>query len=162
VPAEETVKKNELVEIRRRFPVDREALFHAWTNPDALKSWFGPEGVQTQLVDVDFCVGGQYRIEMLMPSGSVVVHHGTYEEIIRPQKLVFTWLLQDQECDGGVDEHVVTRVTVRFSRVDSGTTDLHLLHEGLPTQKARDGHEFGWNGCFECLGRFLVPATPGE
>jgi len=162
VLAEETLQKGEVVEIQRRFSAGREALFHAWTDPDALKSWFHPDGVETQLAEVDLRVGGKYRIEMLMPSGSVVVHSGVYEEITHPKKLVFTWLLQNQDCDGRSDVQVVTRVTVRFSSVDSETTDLHLVHEGLPTQKSRDSHEFGWNACIDCLDRFAVTVTSGE
>jgi uncharacterized protein YndB with AHSA1/START domain len=98
---------------------------------------------------------------MVTPSGSVIVHKGLYEQIVRPEILIFTWQLQDQECAGSTGEYVETRVTVRFASVDADTTDLHLLHEGLPTQKARDGHEFGWAGCFDCLTRY-VDSTGAE
>lgn len=158
--AENSLQEGEVVEIQRRYPVDREALFQAWTNPDALRAWFGPEGVETQLAEIDLQVGGRYRIEMVMSSGGVVEHHGIYEEIVSPEKLVFTWSLpQDGECDDGMGAQVETRVTVRFNVVDEQTTDLYLLHEGLPTRKSRDGHELGWTGCFVCLSGHVVPTA---
>ena len=160
--AEKAVQESDVVEIQRRFPVGRDALFHAWTDPQALKAWFGPDGVETRLAEVDLRVGGRFRVEMVMSSGSVVVHLGLYQEILSPEKLVFTWLLQDQACEGSAGENVETRVTVRFAIVDEETTDLHLLHEGLPTQKARDGHKFGWNGSFDCLNRYVKSTESSE
>jgi uncharacterized protein YndB with AHSA1/START domain len=162
VLAEEAVAEGEMVEIQRRFPVGRDALFHAWTDAEALRAWFGPEGVTTRRAEVDLRVGGKFHVEMVTPDGSVIVHNGLYEEIVSPKKLVFTWLLQDQACEGSAGEHVETRVTIRFGIVDEETTDLYLLHEGLPSQKARDGHAFGWNGCFDCLDRYVISAVSGE
>jgi len=162
VLAEETVAEGEVLEVQRRFSVGRDALFHAWTDPEALQAWFGPKGVETRRVEVDLRVGGKFHIEMVTPDGGVIVHHGLYEEIVPSEKLVFTWLLQDQVCEGSAGEHAETRVTIRFGIVDGDTTELLLLHEGLPTQKARDGHAFGWNSCFDCLDRHVVSVAPGE
>ena len=63
--AEKILQDGESLDIRRRFPVGRAVLFDAWTNPEALKAWFGPEGVETQLAEVDLSVGGKFRVEML-------------------------------------------------------------------------------------------------
>jgi len=162
VLAEMAVPEIEELEIKRRFPVSRDALFHAWTDPAALQAWFGPEGVTTRLAEIDLRVGGKYRVEMVTPSGEVIVHNGVYKEIQQPEKLVFTWLLQDQACEGSDGEHVETEVTIRLIIVDEGTTELQLLHRGLPTQKARDGHEFGWSGSFGCLEGYLGAKDVGE
>lgn len=160
--AEKPIPEGEVVEIERRFPVRREALFHAWTDPEALQAWFGPDGIDTRLAEVDLRVGGKFRVEMHMPNENVVVHHGVYREIVVPEKLVFSWMLDDQACEGSAGEHLETRVTVEFRAAGDEVTDLYLLHEGLPTQKARDGHEFGWNGSFDCLHRHISLATSGD
>ena len=73
--AEKIVSDGEVVEIERQFPVGRDALFHAWTDPEALKAWFGPDGVETRLAEVDLRVGGEFRVEMVMSGGEMVVHH---------------------------------------------------------------------------------------
>lgn len=160
--AEQALPEGEIVEIRRVFQVGREALFDAWTEPDALKAWFGPDGVETRVADVDLQIGGMYRFELHLPDGAVVEHRGVYQEIVPSEKLVFTWVLKNQACEGSSGEHMETRVTVLFRELAEQATELYLLHEGLPTKKSRDGHTFGWNGCFDGLRKYLAVAKSGE
>ena len=141
--------------IRHTFNATPERLFRAWTEPGELVKWFGPEGVVTEVAEVDLCIGGAYRMVMRTPAGDVVVHHGVYREIQPNQKLVFTWILDGQHCEGSEDENCETVVTIYFNERE-GATELVIIHDFLPTQKARDNHEFGWNGCLECLGLLLA------
>jgi uncharacterized protein YndB with AHSA1/START domain len=48
----------------RHFAASPEAVFRAWTDPQALAAWFGPEGVQTRNVEIDLRPGGRYSLEM--------------------------------------------------------------------------------------------------
>ena len=148
-PAEHTVQ------IRKTFHAGQQALFRAWTDPQALMKWFGPKGVQTTIADVDLSVGGAYRIVMLDPDGNTIEHGGEYREIKNPDKLVFTWVLRNQACEGSANEDAETLVTLHFRRLSEHTTELTLLHEYLPSEKARAGHEFGWNSSLECLDRHI-------
>ena len=149
--SENQFQADEVIEIRRRYEASCEALFLAWTDPEALKAWFGPEGVETHKAEVDLRVSGQYRVEMHLPSGSIVEHSGVYLEIVPSKRLVFTWILQGEDCQGAQTKIIETRVTVNFTELDDGGTELYLLHDGLPTQKARDAHSYGWNGCLDGL-----------
>ncbi|GJL82345.1 MAG: activator of HSP90 ATPase [marine bacterium B5-7] len=154
--AEQPSSEGDVVEFRRQFEVGRETLFQAWTDADALKAWFGPDGVETRGADIDLRVGGKYRLELHLPSGDIVVHHGAYLEIVPPEKLVFSWILEGQSCGSDNDEPVTTKVTVLFHAVGDHQTELHLVHEGLPTQTSRDNHGFGWKGCFNSLGDYVT------
>ena len=98
--------------------------------------------------------GGDYRVAMTSAEGEAIHHHGTYREIRPPEKLVFTWVLDDQPCEGSANQDCETLVTIEFH--DRGTaTEVVLTHEFLPSETARRGHDFGWNGSFDCLARFL-------
>ncbi len=113
------------VNLKRTFPAPREKVFDAWTRPEALKKWWGPEGFSSQKTTVDLRVGGEYRHEMKGPDGEISYQFGTYLEIRRPEKLVFTFSCTKftEAADGSV-------ATVEF--LDrGGSTEVVLSHEGI-------------------------------
>lgn len=97
-------------------------------------------------------VGGTYRVVMEAPDGGRHVAFGTYREIQRPGRLVFTW-----QWEGGMNGFEgETTVTVEMRPADAGT-EVVLTHEGFPTAEQRQGHEDGWTSCLENLERRGLP-----
>lgn len=133
--------------VSRRYPVSRERVFEAWTNPEIMKEWFSPEGVTNPAIDVDLRVGGAYRVEMLTPDGRRPVAVGTYREITPPERLVFTWAWKEEADPAHTGE---TLVTVEFLERE-GETEVVVTHEGFPNDEGRRGHEEGWTSCLVCL-----------
>ncbi|MDJ0782089.1 MAG: SRPBCC domain-containing protein [Desulfosarcinaceae bacterium] len=131
--------------ISRDFPADRKRMFQAWTDPEMLTRWFGPPGVTTLEAAVDLRAGGEYRLTMREPGGEIIVHGGVYREIVPPEKLVFTWVLAGQACEGSAGFHAETVVTLTFAALEKGTR-LTLTHEFLPTEISRTAHAAGWEG----------------
>lgn len=80
------------LEIRRTFEAPREKVFEAWTLPEALTQWWGPEGYATPSAEVDLRPGGRYRLGMKkLPDGEIFYLSGAYREVRAPEKLVYTW-----------------------------------------------------------------------
>src|SRR5262249_14032852 len=49
--------------LQRHYPVAPEKVWRAWTDPQALKLWWGPGGPEAvSVVELDVRVGGRYRI----------------------------------------------------------------------------------------------------
>ncbi len=136
--------------LTRRLAASRERVFRAWTDPDALAAWYGPEGVQTRKVQVDLRPGGSYSLEMHEADGEVYPLSGVYREILPPQRLVMTWTWGHGVLDG-----LETLLTIELHEADGGT-ELVLLHERLPTQTARDKHEEGWTSALAVLEQYLT------
>lgn len=135
--------------LRRIFKAPREKVFRAWTDPEELKKWWGPEGYATPSAEVDLRVGGKYRLGMRkLPDGEIFYLSGIYREVRPPERLVYTWRWEAQP------EHGETLVTVEFREVGD-STEVVLTHERFPTEKARDDHNRGWSGCLDRLAKLL-------
>lgn len=141
--------------VRRLINATPERLFRAWTEVDELLKWFGPGEVVLEFAEVDLRIGGEYRFDLKTPDGKSIVHHGVYREIHANKKLVFTWVLDGQDCAGSKEEDCETVVTVFFHEHD-GATELVVIHDFLPSENSRDNHGMGWKGCLDCLEKMLA------
>jgi uncharacterized protein YndB with AHSA1/START domain len=52
----------ETLVVRKTIQATPERLFRAWTEPEQLRRWWGPEGAICVDPEVDLQVGGHYRI----------------------------------------------------------------------------------------------------
>src|SRR5687767_4939125 len=145
--------------VARTFRAPAERVFQAWTSPEELKKWSAPGEATVGAAEVDFRVGGAYRIRMELPDGSVHVAVGEYREIDPPRRLVYTWRW-DTQPEGQRDPHAAARgtrdtlVTVEFTERGGGT-EVVLTHSGFETEESRAGHAQGWEGAFEKLGKLF-------
>jgi uncharacterized protein YndB with AHSA1/START domain len=131
------------VQIRRRVKAGAEQIFDLWTKPDLMVRWMSPfPGAVDCKASCDLRPGGAFSLVMLSEQSSREVS-GTYVQIDRPRKLVFTWT-------GPLTNHVNTLVTVELNpRGDE--TDLVVTHERLPTQAIHEGHTKGWGHILDHL-----------
>ncbi|HXR28977.1 MAG TPA: SRPBCC domain-containing protein [Solirubrobacteraceae bacterium] len=149
-----SVADSTTLRIERTFDAPPEEVFDAWTDPEVLKRWWAadPRG-RTPVADVDLRVGGGYRLTMEDRDGrGAHTVRGEYREVLRPERLVYTWAW---EQDDGSSGHEST-VTVTFHR-DGERTTVVLEHTGLPDADARERHGAGWSGCLENLRRRVLP-----
>ena len=78
--------------LSRHYPVAPEKVWRAWTDPQAVKRWWGPgPGEPVSLAELDVRVGGRFRIVFGGPDGKLHECAGTYKEVVPNKKLVFTW-----------------------------------------------------------------------
>ena len=134
--------------IKRRLEAPAEKVYAAWTQPEAMKRWFGPsEELAVPLAQADPRVGGRYRIVMRRPDGEEHRVGGVYKEIVPNRKLVFTWAWESTPERESL-------VTVEIEPADGGC-ELTLTHERFSDAPARDRHRSGWTGSMDRLERYL-------
>ena len=140
-----------VLEMRRPIRASREKVFNSWTDPAQLKQWFAvSEGFTTPIAEVDLKVGGKYRLGMKAPGDNpLMIVGGVYQEIIYPERLVFTW--RWESADPMEPE---TLVTVEFHEQDD-ITNVLLKHELFADIAQRDNHGEGWTGCLDHLERLF-------
>ncbi|HSJ08731.1 MAG TPA: SRPBCC domain-containing protein, partial [Longimicrobiales bacterium] len=74
----------------RIFDAPRELVFDVWTKPEHMAQWFGSHGTVIPHCEMDVRVGGAWRLVMLGTDGQDYPLHGTYVEVARPERLVYT------------------------------------------------------------------------
>ena|ERR1700741_4154328 len=121
--------------VRREIRASAEELFDAWLDPESLAVWMQPGDTKRTTVSVDARVGGQFEIVMHHPNGPIP-HRGSYREIDRPRRLVFTWNSPYAGEHGSL-------VTVEF-RPAGDATEIVLTHERLPSVEMVKAHTQGW------------------
>lgn len=131
----------------RHFPAPPEAVYRAFTDPEAFAAWWGPEGMTAPLVELDVRPGGAWRTCIRNAEGQDHCLRGVYREVSPPHRLCFTWAWEAGEF---ADRETV--VTLEFHAAEGGT-ELRLTQEGFTSRDMRDKHEGGWSSALVCLGQ---------
>jgi len=133
------------VTVQREIAAPVEDLFDAWLDAQSLGSWLKPGGIRETRAETDPRVGGEFRIVMVDDDSSML-HTGTYREIDRPRRLVFTWSSPATRFRDSI-------VTVTFQPLSSSSTVVEIHQVGLPDEEARVGHHAGWSDALRELDR---------
>ena len=136
--------------LSRLIKADTERVFDAWIDPEKIQKWWGPGTTTCPEAHVDLRVGGVIRIANLIEDGSIIWINGEFEEVNRPERLVYSWSM-------GTAMTEATRVTVEFVPRDAGT-EVVITHERFANSNVRDRHLMGWGGCLDGLEKFLGEA----
>jgi uncharacterized protein YndB with AHSA1/START domain len=148
---QETTSSLSLI-VRRVIPAPPDVVFAAWTDPELLARWWGPQGVRLAAAEIDLRPGGRYRLANQYQDGSVLWITGVFEVIDHPHRISYTWA---HEPIDDSTEH--TRVTVRFEDHAQGT-EVIVMHQGFRSARSQQTHRVGWA---ECLDRLTIGRGTG-
>ena len=166
-----TDKKDGIV-IERIFDAPREKVWNAWTDPETVKKWWGPEGFTAPSIKIDLRVGGKYIYAMQGPKGSewdrVMYSSGIFKEIIPNEKIVTSDYFSDEHgnkikpSQEGQDEDFPTEmtVTITFEETADGKTKLTLFYpkaenEAQYEAMLKSGMKEGWQSSLNKLAESL-------
>ena len=142
--------ERELV-MTRVFDAPRALVFKAWTEPEHLVRWWGPRGFVVLSYEATVRPGGSFRFGIRSPAGEEHWAHGTYREIVAPERLVF---ITAWEHPDGSPKHE-TLVTLSFAE-HAGKTELTLRQAVFESVTARDLHGEGWGSTLDLLAGYLA------
>jgi uncharacterized protein YndB with AHSA1/START domain len=134
--------------LKRRLNAAPEKVYAAWTEPEKIVKWFGPDAGPVKHAEADVRVGGRYAVNFFTENGEEHYVSGVYQEVVPNQKLVFTWAWRSTPERESL-------VTVLIRPEGDGSV-LTLIHENFFDEAARDGHEKGWSGCLDKFVRYLA------
>ena len=139
------------LEMRRVLPAARPVVFRAFTAPDELAQWWGPEGFRVPSLDFNPRVGHSYRIEMQPPDGEPFYLTGEFREVDPPARLAFTFAWEDPDPDD-----VETLVELSFRDLGE-STEVVFTQGSFKTEARRELHRNGWTDSFDKAEQFVSP-----
>ena len=127
----------------RDWPIDREIVlgrvidaprslvYAAWTDPDQIQDWFGPEGMVIDTKEIDLNPGGLWRFDMVTSDG---LRYGNRMLFLRMEApaLIEVEHGTDQDNDPGR-----WRMLVTFDEQSDGKTVL-TLRQMHPSKRQRE------------------------
>jgi len=133
------VTETPTIRVEHRFAAPAERVFDAWLDPVWIARFmFGPHLRDEQVVSLesDPRIGGQFHYKVIR-AGAEIDHTGTYREIDRPRRLVFTWGVNEEQGDQSV-------VTITLAPDGDGCvlTLTHALH--LDWAEYAERTQAGW------------------
>jgi uncharacterized protein YndB with AHSA1/START domain len=136
--------------VTRVFDAPRGRVFRAWTDPDEVAAWFGPDHMEAprDRIRIDLRIGGRYEVSMVARDGGGELTIG-YEivELEAPALLV---LRSDPMPEMGMPEPTVVRIELHEE--GDGRTRMMLTDGPLPMA---DRAEAGWRAACEKLAAHL-------
>ena len=152
--------------LTRTFDAPRALVWRAWTEPEQLMRWWGPQGFTSPVCKVDLRVGGSYLFCMRSPDGKDYWSTGVYREIVEPQRIVCTDSFADEKGNevpasyygmpGDWPQELLVTITLEELQ---GRTRLTLEHVGLPEGEHSRLAAEGWNGSFDKMAAALERTT---
>jgi uncharacterized protein YndB with AHSA1/START domain len=140
------------ITIVRVFDAPREAVWKEWTEPERFADWFGgPEyEVPPSTVSMDARPGGGWWATMLAGPDRREIHwKGEYQEVVEPERLVFT--ISDQPGDEAYE-----LVTVVLTDLGGDRTEMVFRQHGRMTPEQYKGAGEGWSGFFDRIAERLA------
>jgi uncharacterized protein YndB with AHSA1/START domain len=167
--------------ITRILDAPRESVWKAWTEPEAVKQWWGPKNFTAPHISIDLRVGGRFVFCMRGAGLDGVVkdywNAGEHRKIVPLKKLVTTLSFADEQgrpvpasyygMPGKWPKEIL--VTVTFESSKSEKTKLTVREAGVPREVAELAR-LGWEQQLDKLadalvimsGRTRITAEPGK
>jgi len=134
--------------LKRRLKASPELVYAAWTDPQHLVNWWGPDSGPVLNASLDVRAGGRFDIHFKTLNGEDHNVGGVYREVVPNEKLVFSWAWHSTP-----DRESLVTVTLK---PDGSETILTLLHEQFFDETARERHQRGWTGTLDKLEHYLA------
>jgi uncharacterized protein YndB with AHSA1/START domain len=77
---------------QRLFAAPRQKVFQAFSDPELLATWWGPNGFTNTIHEFDLRPGGRWRLTMHGPNGADYENESVFREVVVPERIVFTHL----------------------------------------------------------------------
>jgi uncharacterized protein YndB with AHSA1/START domain len=133
--------------ITQHVKAPRAAVYRALLDAKAVSQWMVPEGMTSEVHTFEAHEGGAFRVSLTYDAptgiGKTSAHtdtfHGTFVTLLENERIVQRVEFETDKPDMQGEQ------TITYSLFDAaGGTDVHGLHENLPSGVAPEDNKLGW------------------
>ncbi|MBU0645479.1 MAG: SRPBCC family protein [Alphaproteobacteria bacterium] len=84
--------ENRTMTLSRDIAAPVAVIWSAWTDPEALPKWWGPDGFSCRTTRIDLRDGGEWVFDMIGPDGTVFPNHHRYTRVIPMERIEYELL----------------------------------------------------------------------
>ena len=145
--------------ITREFNFPRDLVWTAWTEPEHIAQWFGPEGFSTRVEEYEFKTGGRFKYVMIGPDGKEYPGTSVFKEISPKDRIVATDDFGDNYKAENPDVPSGMIVTESFEDLGSRTkVTISIDHASADDKRKHEemGVVAGWGSTLDKLEKHLA------
>jgi uncharacterized protein YndB with AHSA1/START domain len=86
-----TTPSDREIHVERIFDAPRDRVFGAYTDPELIPEWWGPDGTTTRVEEMEVRKGGSWRFVGQDCDGTEQGFQGRYREVTPPERIVQTF-----------------------------------------------------------------------
>jgi len=147
------MKKN-TVSLHRIIQASPEKVFRAFADPIAHAAWLPPYGFICTVQQMDFKVGGNFKMTFInFSTGNGHSFGGEYLEILPNESIKYSDRFDDPNLPG----EMIT--TVSLNKVSCGT-ELQIVQENIPDVIPVEMCYLGWQESLDKMKRLVEPEIP--
>ena len=99
--------------LSRKLNAPVELVWEAWTNPEHIANWWGPNGFTNTISTMNMIPGGEWNLVMHGPDGTDYINKSIFKEIIPFKKIVYEhisrpWILATINFEEQGDQTLIT------------------------------------------------------
>lgn len=142
---------NSTVKLHRVIKATPDKVYKAFNNPLALAFWIPPYGFLCEIHEMDFKIGGSFKMSFYnFTTQKKHYFGGNYIEIQENERIVYTDKFEDPNLLGEI------LTTITFEQVSCGTS-LNIIQEGIPSVIPLELCYLGWQESLEKLINLVEP-----
>jgi uncharacterized protein YndB with AHSA1/START domain len=127
----------------RVFDAPRELVFEAHSSCEHMSKWWVGRNYEVVSCDIDFRVGGTWRIVHKGPDGEIPGFHGEYLEIVRPERFTWTFIWEGAE-EGGPESYVFEEHDGKTTLITTAIFDSIEARDAVLNSGMQEGAAETW------------------
>lgn len=144
-------RSGNIITMKRTLNAPINLVWEAWSKAEHIINWWSPEGMEVDVIEHEFKVGGKWKYIMKMSDGKEFISEGEYIEIVELTKIITSANFKPM-TEG------VTLESLFKENGDKTEFTFNVVHptEEYCLAQEKMGIYNGWGSAFDRLETFLI------